>query len=60
MNVVDAALDNQLDDEVEAVWEQPEVSDDDEFNEFDLLEVASEGAVRFSDPEDRSNIEAKL
>ena len=57
---MDAALDNQLHDLVEAVWEQPEVSDDEEFNDFDLLEVASEGAVRFSNPEHRSSIEAKL
>ena len=57
---MNAIPDHQLNNEVEAVWEQPEVSDDEEFNEFDLLEVASEGDVRFSNPEDRSNIEAKL
>ena len=40
------------------IEQQQEVSDEDEsFLAFDLLEVANEGAVRFSDPEHRSPLE---
>ena len=60
LDVVDAAPDQQLDDRVEAAWEQPQVFVDEEFDQFDLLEVGSEGEVRFSNPEHRSNIEVKL
>ena len=40
--------------------QREEVGDDDQFLAFDLLEVASEGAVRFSDPEHRSPLERKI
>ena len=44
-----------------AVEEQrEEVSDDEQFLAFDLLEVSNEGAVRFSDPEHRSPLEQKI